>query len=115
MVGHLISKNLTEKKTPASRSPEALKILRAQIGEEALIFTDSLSMGGATSGLHKNISEAAIRSLAAGVDIALVCTPPRSLISEVTKAIASGRLPREAMVAKAKRILHWKNRLAVQR
>ncbi|MFM6971427.1 MAG: glycoside hydrolase family 3 N-terminal domain-containing protein, partial [Rhodoluna sp.] len=115
MVGHLIAKDLTEAKIPASRSPKALQILRNQIGNDSLIFTDSLSMGGATKGLHKNISEAAIKSLAAGTDVALVCTPPKSLITDVTKAINSGRLSREAMIDKAKRILLWKNRLARQR
>ena len=113
MVGHLLVPNLTEPKTPTSRSKAALELLRDQIGPEGLIITDSLSMGGATKGLKGDISEAAIRSLEAGVDVALVCSGPRSLINRVTAAVTSGRLPRDMMIQKVKRILAYKRDLGV--
>jgi beta-N-acetylhexosaminidase len=113
MVGHLIVPGLTETNTPASRSPSALTVLRNEIGPDGLIITDSLSMGGATRGLHKDIPEAAIRSLAAGVDVALVCSGPKSLISRVAAAVTSGRLPRPMMIEKAKRILDFKRNFGV--
>jgi beta-N-acetylhexosaminidase len=113
MVGHLLVPGLTEDKTPTSRSPKALALLREQIGEDGIIVTDSLSMGGATKGLHKDIAEAAIRSLEAGVDIALVCTGPRNLLSRVTEAVDSGRLTRESLLQKVRRILKLKTKLGL--
>lgn len=113
MVGHLLVPGLTEPNTPTSRSRLALDLLRTQIGPEGLIITDSLSMGGATKGVRGNISEAAIRSLEAGVDVALVCTGPKNLIAKVTAAVTSGRLPREQMISKVERILAYKRQLGV--
>ncbi len=113
MVGHLIVPGLTEANTPASRSTSALAVLRNEIGPNGLIITDSLSMGGATRGLHKDIAEAAIRSLEAGVDVALVCSGPKSLISRVTSAVTSGRLSRPVMIEKVQRILNYKRQLGV--
>ena len=113
MVGHLLVPGLTEPNTPTSRSKAALKLLRTQLGPDGLIITDSLSMGGATKGVKRNIAEAAIRSLEAGVDVALVCTGPRNLIAKVTAAVTSGRLPRAMMIEKVKRILGYKRALGV--
>ena len=113
MVGHLIVPGLTEPGTPASRSRSALAALREEIGPNGLIITDSLSMGGATRGLHKDIPEAAIRSLEAGADIALVCSGPKTLISRVAAAVTSGRLSRSMMIEKAYRILNYKRQLGV--
>jgi beta-N-acetylhexosaminidase len=114
MVGHLLVPGLTEPNTPTSRSKAALELLRSQAGPESLIVTDSLSMGGATKWIPKrSIAEAAIRSLEAGVDVALVCTGPRNLIEKVTAAVTSGRLSRPSMIAKVKRILAYKKQLGV--
>lgn len=113
MVGHLLVPGLTQGKTPTSRSPEALALLREQIGPDGVIVTDSLSMGGATKGLRKDIAEAAILSLEAGVDIALVCTGPRNLITRVTEALDSGRLDRNEMLQKVRRILKLKTKLGL--
>ena len=57
MVGHLMVPGLTELRTPTSRSPKALALLREQIGPDGIIITDSLSMGGATKWLAHNIPE----------------------------------------------------------
>ena len=113
MVGHLLVPGLTEPNTPTSRSKAAMELLRSQVGPEGLIITDSLSMGGATKGVKRNIAEAAIRSLEAGVDVALVCTGPKNLIDKVTAAVTSGRLSRPSMIAKVKRILAYKKQLGV--
>jgi beta-N-acetylhexosaminidase len=90
-----------------------MELLRSQVGPEGLIITDSLSMGGATRGVKRNIAEAAIRSLEAGVDVALVCTGPKNLIAKVAAAVSSGRLPREQMISKVERILAYKRQLGV--
>lgn len=113
MVGHLLVPGLTETATPASRSKAALQLLREQIGPEGLIVTDSLSMGGATKGIHTGMAEVAIRSLEAGVDVALVCTGPADLIPKVAAAVTSGRLPRAFMIEKVRRILAYKRALGI--
>ena len=113
MVGHLLVPGLTELRTPTSRSPKALARLRQELGPNGIIITDSLSMGGATKWLKRNIPEAAIRSLRAGADIALVCTGPRNLISKVTEALDDGKLDRDAMIVKVNRILKLKRALGL--
>ncbi len=51
MVGHLQSKGLTEDDTPASLSPSAMRYLRARVGDDTVIITDSLSMAATTKAL----------------------------------------------------------------
>lgn len=113
MVGHLLVPGLTELRTPTSRSPKALALLREQLGTDGIIITDSLSMGGATKWLKRNIPEAAIRSLRAGADVALVCTGPRNLITKVTEALDNGKLDRDAMLVKVNRILKLKRSIGL--
>jgi len=114
MVGHLRVPGLTEGTWPASESPAALRALRAQAGGAALIVTDDLSMDAASKTLGISPARAAVRSLAAGADVAMVCWAPLDEVtSAVTQAINDGRLPRRQAVASARRVLRAK--MAVQR
>jgi beta-glucosidase-like glycosyl hydrolase len=90
MVGHLMSKGLTEPGWPATLSPHALRYLRAHARPTTLIFTDSLSMAAATSAVHLKTPQAAVRALASGADIALTCSPS-GVASAIAKAIVDGR------------------------
>jgi len=107
MVGHLFVPGLTEDKTPASRSTKALAYLREQVGSDGVIVTDSLSMGGALTGLKGDVVEAAVRSLVAGADVALVCSGPRDLVSQVASRLST-RLERSEVEVKVYRILKLK-------
>lgn len=113
MVGHLESKGLTERGVPASRSPQALAVLREQIGPDGLIITDSLSMEAALVGVKHKTPEAVLQSLAAGVDVALMCSGPANLIDRVMSRRSPEELSRDDLIAKVTRILAWKKRYGV--
>lgn len=113
MVGHLESKGLTERGVPASRSPKALAVLRDQIGPDGLIITDSLSMEAALVGVKHKPAEVVLRSLAAGVDVALICSGPANLIDRVVSRMSPDELTRDDLIAKVTRILAWKKRYGV--
>lgn len=109
MVGHLRSKGLTGEQTPASLSRNAMTYLRARVGDDTVIITDSLSMAATTKALGIKLPAAAVRSLRAGADLALFATgDPRPVIDAVTAAIKSGRIPRAEAEAKVLRVLELK-------
>lgn len=113
MVGHLVAPGLTERNTPASRSPKALAVLREEIGDSGIIITDELSMGGSTAGLNGRVDLAAVKALAAGVDVALVCNGPADLAHRVKHLMKRNGLTREALIGKVQRILEWKRRFSI--
>lgn len=116
MVGHLEVPGLTEGSLPASESPTALRTLRAQAGSSVLIMTDDLSMAAASTALKVSPAQAAVRSLAAGADIAMVCwAPADGVTTAVARAIDDGRLPHQQAVASARRVLRAKMDLAAER
>lgn len=114
MVGHVQSRGLTEKNTPASLSPRAMRYLRARVGDDGVIITDSLSMGATTSALGIGTPAAAVRALKAGADVALFCSAsPRRVIDAVERAIRSGRLPRSQAEESVRRILRLKQTMGL--
>jgi beta-N-acetylhexosaminidase len=116
MVGHLRVPGLTEGSLPASESPAAMRALRAQAGAAAFIVTDDLSMAAASTTLGITAAQAAVRSLVAGADVAMVCfAPVDAVISAVAHAINDGQLPRARAVASARRVLRIKMQVAVPR
>jgi len=111
MVGHLQTRGLTEERTPASLSPQAMRYLRSRVGDDTVIITDSLSMAATTKALGIGTPAAAVRALSAGADLALFCSAsPDKVIAAVQAAIRSGRLPREQAEASAERILRLKEK-----
>lgn len=116
LVGHLNVPGLTEGSLPASESPRALGVLRAQAGSTVLIMTDDLSMAAATTTLGISPAQAAVRSLVAGADVAMVCFAPLDgVISAITLAIDQGTLPRTQAVASARRVLRIKAQISTPR
>jgi beta-N-acetylhexosaminidase len=116
IVGHLRVPGLTEAALPASESPTALRTLRAQAGASVLILTDDLSMAAASKALGISPAQAAVNSLVAGADVAMVCWDPvDGVTSAVSQAINDGRLPRNQAVASARRVLRTKALVAQRR
>lgn len=104
MVGHLKVPGLTEPNTPASISPNAIKYLRARLGNDRLILTDSLSMAAITS-LGLTPQDAAVRALKAGADLALTTNDPVPMMSRIKTALDTGQYARAAAIASVRRVL----------
>lgn len=106
MVGHLNVPGLTEANTPASMSKKALATVRKQGGGDLLIMTDSLSMGAVTEAMKQTEQDAALRSLMAGSDMALLqSTDTTGTIGAIAKAIDAGRYPKAQAIESANRVL----------
>ncbi|MEI8080658.1 MAG: glycoside hydrolase family 3 N-terminal domain-containing protein [Actinomycetes bacterium] len=106
MIGHLIVPGLTEPGLPASMSPTALKTLRQQVGPNRLIMADSVAMGAVTEAMGQTQTQAALKTLIAGADVALLKTPePLPVVHGIAAAIRSGALPREQAITSARRVL----------
>jgi beta-N-acetylhexosaminidase len=115
LVGHLRVPGLTEGTLPASESPNALRALRRQAGPSVLILTDDLSMAAASKVLGLTPAQAAVRSLVAGADVAMVCwAPVDGVASAVTQALDDGRLPRAQALASARRALRAKSLVSAE-
>lgn len=98
MVGHLQVPGLTGD-APASLSPEAVQLLRNGVGYKGPpftgpVFSDDLSSMAAISDRY-GVSEAVLRSLRAGVDVALWVTTDEvpAVLDRLQQAVASGELP----------------------
>ncbi len=90
MIGHLEVPGLTDGE-PASRSAAAVALLRDELGwGDALVLTDALGMGGV--GLP--VPEAAVRAIAAGVDVVVFtgAGETAAVIDAITAAVGSGTI-----------------------
>ena len=92
---------------PATFSPAVIAVLRDELGFEGVVVSDALDMAGASGGT--GVPEAAVRALAAGVD--LLClgsatTPERyaAVASALVAAVRTGRLSRERVAQAARRV-----------
>ncbi|WP_109559395.1 glycoside hydrolase family 3 N-terminal domain-containing protein [Mycolicibacter algericus] len=108
MMGHLEVPGLTE--DPASLSPAAVSLLRAGTDYHGpafsgLVFTDDLSSMAAITE-HYGVADAVLRSLQAGVDIALWVTTDEvpAVLDRLEQAVAAGELKREAIDASLARL-----------
>ncbi len=77
MLAHASYVSVTGKAEPVSISSKWLRgILRKKLGYKGLVITDDLDMGAVLAGTGGSASEAAIRTIAAGGDIYLICQHP---------------------------------------
>lgn len=104
MVGHLSVPALDSTMTPASMS-EAITtdLLKGELGFKGLVFTDALEMKGARS--RENNCVTALR---AGADMLLGSGAPVTDISAVEQAISDGRLSRDDIDSRCRKILAYK-------
>jgi beta-N-acetylhexosaminidase len=117
MVGHLQVPGLTGD-APASLSPEAVQLLRNGVGYKGPpftgpVFSDDLSSMAAISDRY-GVSEAVLRSLRAGVDVALWVTTDEvpAVLDRLQQAVASGDLPARQVDESLVRVATMKGRSA---
>lgn len=108
MLGHLEVPGLTE--DPASLSPAAVSLLRTGTGYhgpafDGLVFSDDLSSMAAITE-HYGVAEAVLRSLAAGVDVALWVTTDEvpAVLDRLEQAVAAGELKQDGIDASLARV-----------
>ena len=107
MVGHLTVPGLTAPGEPTSVSPAAIALLRTELGYDGFVVTDDLSGMVAITGLF-DTREAAVRALAAGVDMALLVGGAHEVpevLAALGDAVGAGRLDEEAVNASVRRVL----------
>jgi beta-N-acetylhexosaminidase len=110
MVGHLVYPAIDPDR-PASLSPEAIGMLRGDLGFEGVVVSDDLAMAGATAG--REPKGAAVEAIAAGVDLLIVSSAPQQqadAYDAVLAAVDSGEIPRERIEESYRRILEVKER-----
>jgi beta-N-acetylhexosaminidase len=108
MVGHLLYPAIDPER-PASLSPEAIRMLRGDLGFDGVVVTDDLAMAGATGGGPP--ARAAVAAVEAGADLLIVSSPPQQqadAYDAVLEAVESGEIPREQIEASVERILKVK-------
>ncbi|SNV53751.1 glycosyl hydrolase 3 [Mycolicibacter terrae] len=112
MMGHLEVPGLTE--DPASLSPAAVTLLRTGTDYHGpafsgVVFSDDLSSMAAITE-HYGVAEAVLRSLAAGVDVALWVTTDEvpAVLDRLEQAVAAGELKQEGIDASLARVAAMK-------
>lgn len=108
LLGHLDVPGLTEADTPASLSPAAVALLRDAYGFDGVVMTDDLAdMASITD--RAGPGDAAVRALAAGVDVVLFAgVDVAALLDRLEAAVAAGELDEEAVDASVARTLALK-------
>lgn len=92
MLGHLDVPGLTEAGTPSSLSPATVSLLRDEYRFGGVVMTDDLSAMEAVTARF-GVGEAAVRALAAGVDMVLLSsTDVDGLLDHLEAAVAAGDL-----------------------
>jgi beta-N-acetylhexosaminidase len=108
MVGHLLYPAIDPER-PASLSPEAIEMLREELGFDGVVVTDDLAMAGATGGGPP--ARAAVEAVEAGADLLLISSPPQQqadAYDAVVEAVESGEIPRERVETSVERLLEVK-------
>ncbi len=99
---------------PATLSHNILTgLLRERMGYKGVIVTDSMAMKAITATF--GYQEAALMALQAGADLLLLCgshDEHLSTLNHLEKAVETGKLTRERLLASAERIFHLRARVA---
>ncbi len=109
MVGHLKVPVLDAAGTPASLSKAITTgLLVDEMGFNGMVFTDALAMKGAVSGLNNCVA-----ALMAGADVLLGSGAPSTDIDAVVAAVESGKITRETIETKCRKMLRYKYSLGL--
>jgi beta-N-acetylhexosaminidase len=113
MVGHLLYPAIDPER-PTSLSPEAIEMLREDLGFDGVVVTDDLAMAGASGGGPP--ARAAVEAVKAGADLLLISSPPQrqaDAYDAVVGAVESGEIPRERVETSVERVLEVKRDYSV--
>lgn len=108
MVGHLIYPAI-DPVNPTSLSPEAIELLREDVGHEGIVVTDDLSMAAASG--EGNPSDAAVAAVKAGADLLIISSPAQEqadAYEAVVNAVESGEVSRGQLERSVERIVEVK-------
>jgi beta-N-acetylhexosaminidase len=115
MVGHLLYPAIDAER-PASLSPEAVKLLRGELGFEGVVVTDDLAMAGASGG--RSPARAAVEAVEAGADLLIISSPPQqqaNAYDAVVEAVESGEISRERVESSVRRLLQVKEKYSLDK
>ena len=91
---------------PATLSRRVLTgLLRDKLGYDGVLFSDDLEMAGVAA--HFDLADAAVRTVLAGADVALIChTPARQFaaLDALERAMRDGVIPRERLDQSLRRL-----------
>jgi beta-N-acetylhexosaminidase len=108
MVGHLVYPAIDPER-PASLSPQAIGLLRTELGFDGVVVTDDLAMAGASG--DDPPARAAVEAVKAGADLLIISSLPEQqadAYDAVVEAVESGEIPREQIRTSVERVLKVK-------
>lgn len=111
MVAH-IDVTALDPGVPGSLSPAVLGLLRDDLGFDGLVFTDAAEMAAVADAY--GVGDAAVRALAAGVDVVLMPRDTATAHAAILSAVADGGLPVQRLDEAAARVVAtalWQARL----
>lgn len=113
MTAHIVVPSLTGE-LPATLSPEAMSLLRGEMGFEGVVLSDSMGMRAISNGW--GVLDAVVMALRAGVDFVLLGADPafppeghREVRDRIVEAVRSGELDKARLDDAVERILRWKD------
>ncbi len=117
MTAHVVNRRLDRRHPATLSQPTVTGLLRDELGFDGLVVSDDLRMGAIEQ--YYGIGEAAVRALAAGVDVLLIAVDElpdgRSasdvVLAAVGQALAGGRLPVGRVEEALGRVRRLKERL----
>lgn len=111
MVGHLQVQALDpDGVTPSSLSKNVVTgLLKDELGFKGLVFTDALDMKGVSG-----VPQVTTKALQAGNDMVLVQYNTKNAVEELIAAVESGKLSKEELDAKCRKVLTYKYMLGLR-
>ncbi|MBQ3778511.1 MAG: glycoside hydrolase [Fibrobacter sp.] len=109
MTAHIAAPNVSGDDLPATLSSVILQDkLRSELGFDGVIVTDAMDMGAITKQFSN--TEAAIKSIQAGVDVVLCSREFTQVFDAVVKAVEKGEIMESRIDESVKRILKLKQK-----
>lgn len=109
MTAHIAAPNVSGDDLPATLSSVILQDkLRGELGFDGVIVTDAMDMGAITKQFSN--TEAAIKSIQAGVDVVLCSREFTQVFDAVVKAVEKGEIKESRIDESVKRILKLKQK-----